>query len=320
MRKPLRLRRYLVHFSSYNVPQIFTDVLVLGSGVAGLSVVLGLPEGVSAVVVSKGSLQESATAKAQGGVAAAVAVYDSPQEHLEDTMSAGAGLCDEAAVRVVTEEAPARIQELIDLGVPFDREGSELSLTIEGGHHKARILHANGDATGRAIEEIIVQRTLERGQLEVMEDTFALDLLTLEGVCHGALVWSEARGLIMVRAKQTVLATGGCGPSTARPRNPPVATGDGVAMAFRAGASLQRPGVRPVPPHHALRRRRRRAPSSASPMRGEGAILRQPRRGALHAPLPRGGRAGPARRGQPQHHRADGATPSTRTSTSTPAT
>jgi L-aspartate oxidase len=273
MRKPLRLRRYLVHFSSYNVPQIFTDVLVLGSGVAGLSVVLGLPPQVSAVVVSKGGLRDSATLEAQGGVAAAVAAYDSPQEHFEDTIAAGAGLCDEAAVRVVTEEAPDRIQELIDLGVAFDRQDDALSLTIEGGHRKARILHANGDATGRAIEEVIVERALEREHVEVMEHTFTLDLLTLDGACHGALVWSEGRGLMMVRAKQTVLATGGCGRVYRETSNPPTATGDGVAMAFRAGASLQDLEFVQFHPTTLYVAGASRALISES-MRGEGGILR----------------------------------------------
>jgi L-aspartate oxidase len=273
MRKPLRLRRYLVHFSSYNVPQIFTDVLVLGSGVAGLSVVLGLPKEVSAVIVSKGALRDSATAEAQGGVAAAIAVSDTPQEHFEDTIAAGAGLCDEEAVRVVTDEGPDRIQELIAMGVLFDREGEALSLTIEGGHRKARILHANGDATGRAMEEVLTQRTLEREKLEVMENTFALDLLTLDGACHGALVWSAAHGLMMVRAKQTVLATGGCGRVYRETTNPPVATGDGVAMAFRAGASLQDLEFVQFHPTTLYVAGASRALISES-MRGEGGILR----------------------------------------------
>jgi len=273
MIKPLRLRRYLVHFSSYNVPQIFTDVLVLGSGVAGLSAVLSLPKGVSCVLVSKGALRESATAEAQGGVAAATAIGDSPQEHFEDTMATGAGLCDEDAVRVVTGEGPERIRELIAMGVPFDHEGSEFSRTREGGHRKARILHANGDATGRAVEDVMAEHVLERQHVELMENTFALDLLTLDGVCHGALVWSEARGLMMVRAKQTVLATGGCGRVYRETSNPPVATCDGVAMAFRAGASLQDMEFMQFHPTTLYVAGASRALISET-MRGEGAVLR----------------------------------------------
>ena len=239
MRKPLRLRRYLVHFSSYNIPQVFTDVLVIGSGVAGLSAVCGLPSGVSVLLATKGDLQEGSTGEAQGGVAAAVGPQDSPQTHFEDTLDAGCGLCNEEAVRLVTQEGLARLDELVAMGVRFDREGDELALTREGGHSLPRIVHANGDATGLAIEETMVARARERAHLEVFERTFVLDLLTLDGACHGALVWHPAHGLMMVRAKQTVLAAGGCGRIYRETTNPSVVTGDGVAMAFRAGASLQ---------------------------------------------------------------------------------
>jgi L-aspartate oxidase len=239
MRKPLRLRRYLVHFSSHNIPQLFTDVLVLGSGVAGLTSVLGLSPGIPVLVVTKGRLQEGSTSEAQGGVAAAIGPDDCPLEHYEDTVEAGCGLCDAEAVRVVTEEAWQRIAEMVELGVAFDRDGESFALAREGGHRRARILHANGDATGRAMEDALARRVLERGSLQVLEQTFTLDLLTLDGACHGALVWSEAHGLMMVRAKQTVLATGGCGRIYRETTNPRTGTGDGVAMSFRAGASLQ---------------------------------------------------------------------------------
>jgi L-aspartate oxidase len=158
MRRPLRLRRYLVHFSSYNIPQIFTDVLVIGSGIAGLSAVCGLPEDVSVLLVTKGGLREGSTGEAQGGVAAALGPSDSPGDHFVDTVEAGGGLCNEEAVRVVTEEGPARVRELMDMGVSFDREDGGFSFTLEGGHHRPRILHANGDATGLAIEETLAAR------------------------------------------------------------------------------------------------------------------------------------------------------------------
>jgi L-aspartate oxidase len=239
MRKPLRLRRYLVHFSSYNIPQVFTDVLVLGSGIAGMTAVLSLPEEVSVLLVAKEDLAGGSTAEAQGGVAAALAPEDSPEQHLRDTVDAGCGLADEEAVRVVTEEGPERIRELIERGVEFDREDDDYALTREGGHGRARILHANGDATGRAIHDVLVQRIHERGNLKILDQTFALDLLTLDGVCHGALIWQESRGLMMARAKQTIVATGGCGRVYRETTNPAAVTGDGIAMAFRAGASLQ---------------------------------------------------------------------------------
>jgi L-aspartate oxidase len=272
MRKPLRLRRYLVHFSSYNVPQVFADVLVLGSGVAGLSTALALPPDVSAAVVTKGQLHQSSTAEAQGGVAAAISGEDSPEAHYQDTIDAGCGLCDPEAVRVVTEEGPDRIDELIELGVQFDRADGRLALTQEGGHRRRRILHANGDATGRAIEDVITERARERDSLEIYEGTFALDLLTLDGACHGALVWHPSHGLMMVRAKQTVLATGGCGRIFRETTNPSVATGDGLAMAFRAGASLQDMEFVQFQPTTLYVAGASRALISEA-MRGEGAVL-----------------------------------------------
>jgi L-aspartate oxidase len=239
MRRPLRLRRYLVHFSSYNTPQVFTDVLVVGSGVAGLSAVCALPPEVSVLLVTKGELKEGSTNEAQGGVAAAVGEQDSAEEHFRDTVAAGSGLCSEEAVRLVTEEGPEGVRWLAEMGVEFDRAGDDFDLTREGGHSRPRIVHANGDATGLAIEQTMAACARERGNLDVFERTFALDLLTLDGACHGALVWNPSRGLMMVRAKQTILAAGGCGRVYRETTNPSVVTGDGVAMAFRAGASLQ---------------------------------------------------------------------------------
>jgi len=148
-------------------------------------------------------------------------------------------ICSEETVRVVTDEGPQRIEELVRMGVPFDREDSGFALTREGGHRNARVIHAHGDATGLAIAQTMTQRLRERDRARVFENTFVLDLLTLDGVCHGALVWSQAHGLMMVRAKQTILATGGCGRIYRETTNPSVVTGDGIAMAFRAGASLE---------------------------------------------------------------------------------
>ena len=273
MRKPLRLRRYLVHFSSHNVPQVFTDVLVLGSGVGGLTAALELPAEVAVVLATKGALLDSTTSEAQGGVAAAIGPGDSPQEHFEDTIEAGCGVCSQEAVRVVTEEAPTRLMELVRLGVAFDRDDDHFALTREGGHRRARILHANGDATGRAISACLGALARERSNVQVLERTFALDLLTLDGVCHGALVWSEDRGPLMIRAKQTILATGGCGRVYRETTNPPVATGDGVAMAFRAGATLTDMEFVQFHPTTLYVAGASRALISEA-LRGEGAVLR----------------------------------------------
>jgi len=239
MRRPLHLRRYLVHFSSHNIPQVFCDVLVVGSGLAGLSAVLGLPEDVSVLIVTKGELCDGSTNEAQGGVAAAIGPEDSARDHAEDTLAAGCGLCSGSAVRTVAEEGPVRVRELLELGVPFDRAADGLALTREGGHRRARVVHANGDATGRAILQTVATRVRGHRRVEVYDRTFALDLLTLDGACHGALIWREDHGVMMVRAKQTILASGGSGRVYQETTNPPVVTGDGIAMAFRAGATLQ---------------------------------------------------------------------------------
>jgi len=238
MPRALRLRRYLVHFSSHNIPQLFTDVLVIGSGIAGLTAALQAAAAGSVLVVTKGELCESTTNEAQGGIAAAVGSGDSISLHFEDTVKGGAGLCEEHMVRVLTDEAPMRIKDLERWGVRFDTDNRHLALGREGGHSKARILHADGDATGAAIAKALSQRTLQQDGIDVLERTFAIDLLTLNGACHGALIWNRTHGLMMAHAKQTVLASGGCGRLFRETTNPPVVTGDGLAMAFRAGAEL----------------------------------------------------------------------------------
>jgi len=273
MKEPLKLRRYLAHFSSHNLPQIFTDVLVIGSGIAGLSAALEAAASGSVLIVSKGKLRDSCTNEAQGGIAAAVRPSDSTEDHLADTLKAGDGLCDEANVRILTEEAPARIDDLINMGVAFDRRGDKLSFTREGGHRRPRILHANGDATGAAVEGTLLRQIRAREAIGALEETFAVDLVTVDDVCCGALVWNEVRGLMIVRASQTVLATGGCGRIYRETTNPAVATGDGVAMAFRAGARVQDLEFLQFHPTALYIAGASRALISES-LRGEGAVLR----------------------------------------------
>jgi len=281
MSKPPRLRRYLARFDSYEVPQIFTDVLVIGSGIAGLSAALEACKRCSVLMVTKGAVTDGCTNVAQGGIACAIAQGDSPRDHFEDTLQAGAGLCDEEAVRIVTEEAPVRIRELLELGVAFDHVGQgdddggrrRFSFTLEGGHRRARILHADGDATGAAVEAALVSRAREHESLHVLENTFAVDLLTVDGSCHGALIWNLMHGLMMVRAKRTILATGGCGRLYRESTNPAVATGDGVAMAYRSGATLQDLEFVQFHPTALYVAGAARALISES-LRGEGAVLR----------------------------------------------
>ncbi len=273
MREPLQLRRYLVHFSSHQLPQVFTDVLVLGSGVAGITAALQAVSAGSVLIATKGGVEDSNTYDAQGGVAVALRGDDSPEEHFADTVEAGLGICDDEAVRILTEEAPQRIHDLMTLGVEFDRSDGDLSYTREGGHDRARILHANGDATGAAIESVLASHARQNEQIALYDDTFVIDLLTHDGTCHGALIWNEEHGLMMIRAKQTILATGGCGRLYRETTNPSVATGDGLAMALRAGTELQDLEFMQFHPTALYIAGASRALISES-LRGEGAVLR----------------------------------------------
>jgi L-aspartate oxidase len=228
-----------------------TDVVVVGSGVAGLTTALrvagvgGTDTGLRVMVVTKDVLAAGSTRWAQGGIAAALGPDDTADEHLEDTMVAGVGLCDRDAVQVLVDEGPAAVRELIDLGTRFDRSSSgELSLTREGGHHKDRIAHAGGDATGAEIERALVAAVLEAPQIEVIEHALVLDLLPTAAGGVGAAtlhVMGEGQldGIGAVRARAIVIATGGIGQIYAATTNPPVSTGDGVAAALRAGAAIR---------------------------------------------------------------------------------
>ncbi len=233
----LPLRRYLVSFSTRALPHRFTDVLVIGSGVAGLHAALAAAErGSDTLVCAKAALELGSTAWAQGGIAAAIGADDSPELHARDTLVAGAGLSDEAVVHDIVGAAPAAIERLIALGARFDRDTEgRYALTREGGHARARILHADGDQTGREIERALLERLGAQPLVRTLEHTFAVDLLTIEGRCRGALVWRATSGFEVIWAGATVLATGGAGQLFRETTNPGVATGDGVAMALRAG-------------------------------------------------------------------------------------
>ncbi len=272
MDKPLKLRRYLVHFSSHNLPQFFTDVLVIGTGIGGLSAALSAADSASVLITTKGGKNDGCTNQAQGGIAAPISPGDSLQAHFDDTVRVGCGICDDAAVHVITEEAETCVRQLMGFGVEFDRNDEDFSFTREGGHSRARILHANGDATGRAIQEALVRRAMQHENISLRQQSYVIDLLTLDGTCHGALIWSPQKGLMMIRAKQTILATGGCGRVYRETTNPPVATGDGIAMAFRAGAKLQDLEFFQFHPTSLYVAGAARALISES-LRGEGAIL-----------------------------------------------
>ncbi|HUR49413.1 MAG TPA: L-aspartate oxidase [Acidimicrobiales bacterium] len=251
------------------------DLLILGSGVAGLSAAIqAAARGLRVGVMTKGELSQSATRWAQGGVAAVLGGdEDSTDQHLADTLGAGDGLCDLDAVRVLVEEGPGRVQELIALGAEFDRDAAGgLSLAREGGHTHARVVHAGGAATGAEIERALVDAVRETAAA-VWEGWFAVDLITERGRCHGMTAMAPDGLLHSVRATHTVLATGGAGQLYAVTTNPRQATGDAAAMALRASvaiADVEFMQFHPTALHHPAMPR----PLLSEALRGHGAVLR----------------------------------------------
>ncbi|MFM8634838.1 MAG: L-aspartate oxidase [Planctomycetia bacterium] len=231
--------RYLVAFGPKRVPHCFTDVLILGGGLAGLRAALAVDPSLSVTVVTKDDLQGSSSQWAQGGIAGVVDPEDRFDNHVADTLVAGAGLCHGDVVDAVVREAPARIHELIAWGTRFDARNGILELGREGGHSHHRIVHALGDATGREVMRAVIGQARTLANLDVWPDTFTIDLITHDGVCRGALVWNPAHGKTLVWAKRTILATGGVGQIYRESTNPPGASGDGLALAWRAGAELR---------------------------------------------------------------------------------
>ncbi|MGA8209658.1 MAG: L-aspartate oxidase [Nocardioidaceae bacterium] len=226
----------------------YADVVVIGSGVAGLTTALALrATGTvgTVLVVTKDILSAGSTRWAQGGIAAAMGPGDTPQQHLHDTLVAGAGICDEAAVRVLVTEGPDAVRELISLGTVFDHnETGELSLTREGGHLRDRIAHAGGDATGAEIQRALVAAVLAAPDIEVIEHALVLDLVPghgggVAGVTLHVMGEGQRDGVGAVLCRAVVLASGGLGQVFSATTNPPVATGDGMALALRAGAVLR---------------------------------------------------------------------------------
>lgn len=231
--------RYLVPFHPKKTPHYFTDILVIGAGIAGMRAALEIPADFDVLVVTKDQLQQSNSAFAQGGIAGVLSPEDRFENHIEDTLTAGGGLCHRDIVEMVVREAPHQIADLVRFGTLFDEEEGQLALTREGGHSHRRIVHALGDATGYEVMRAIIARAKEQPNLTIWDDTFTLDLLTHEGRCVGAIVHRPHQGNLCIWAKQTILASGGAGMIYRETTNPPVATGDGMAAAYRAGAELR---------------------------------------------------------------------------------
>jgi L-aspartate oxidase len=214
------------------------DFLVVGGGIAGLSAAIRLANVGTVLVVTKEELAESNTAYAQGGIAVAMGGVEDVRLHLEDTVNAGDGLVDREAARVLVEQGPARVEELLAWGTGFDREDGQLMRTREGAHSLSRILHANGDATGREIAVSLLRHVRGIERIELMEWATTVDLLVAGGRVVGVSLLDGEGGLRTVRSRAVLLASGGAGQVYSDTTNPAVATGDGIAMAYRAGAEV----------------------------------------------------------------------------------
>src|SRR5919109_598348 len=186
--------RYLIPFGPKQTPHFFTDVLVIGAGIAGLRAALEVPPDLRVLVVTKDSVGQSNSSYAQGGIAGVLSPEDRFENHIEDTLTAGGGLCQRDIVEMVVREAPAQIGDLIAWGTHFDLEEGQLALTLEGGHSHRRIVHALGDATGFEVMRAIIERSRQAPHITMWDDTFTLDLLTHEGACVGAVVARPAQG------------------------------------------------------------------------------------------------------------------------------
>lgn len=215
------------------------DYVILGGGIAGMRAAIELAAAGSVLVLTKGDVHESNSQQAQGGIAAALADDDEVSLHYQDTLRAGDGLCSEQAVQMLVEQGPREIQRLIEWGMKFDRDGNKLAFTREGAHSRSRVLHAHGDSTGAQTMRALIAKARHLSGIEIRSHAFALDILMEGGAVTGVLYLDEKQGTVhSLSARSVLLATGGLGQVYQETTNPAVATGDGVALAYRAGALL----------------------------------------------------------------------------------
>ena len=233
-------RRYLVNIDSISTNQLFADCVIVGAGIAGLRAALEAADHRNVIIVCKAGIEDSNTWKAQGGIASVLREDDTLESHVADTLRTGCGLGEPQIVEQVVRQGPELVRQLQDWGAGFDLVQGRIDTTLEGGHSRARIIHAHGDETGRAIAAALIKEVRSRPNIKIIEDFFTIDLLTdAENRCVGIIGRHKDRGLQIVWAAGTILATGGGGQLYRETTNPPVATADGLAMAYRAGAVLR---------------------------------------------------------------------------------
>lgn len=240
MAEKSEFRRYLVNVDSISAHQLFTDCLVIGAGIAGLRAALEAAERHSVIIVCKGNAEDSNTFKAQGGIASVLDKADTFESHIADTLKTGCGICDEGVVDLVVRQGPELVEQLLEWGTEFDLKENHFAATLEGGHSYPRVVHAHGDETGRAIAEALIERARRNSNIRILENFFTIDLLSdNDKKCVGIIGYERKRGTQIIWAASTILATGGAGRLYRETTNPEAATGDGIAMAYRAGAVLR---------------------------------------------------------------------------------
>ncbi|HUU18394.1 MAG TPA: L-aspartate oxidase [Sedimentisphaerales bacterium] len=233
-------RRYLVNIDSISTHQLFTDCLVIGAGIAGFRAAIEAAERCNVIIVCKDTLENSNTAKAQGGIASVLDKADTFESHIADTLKTGCGICDNGIVDMVVRRGPELVEQLLRWGTEFDLIDGHIAATLEGGHSYPRVAHAHGDETGRIITEALIKKVSQSSNIRILENFYAIDLLTNDdNKCIGIVGYDNRRGLEIIWAANTILATGGSGQLYRETTNPQVATGDGIAMAYRAGVVLQ---------------------------------------------------------------------------------
>jgi len=233
-------RRYLLNIDSITTHQLFADCLVIGAGVAGLRAAIEASEHCNVIIVCKDSIQNSNTWQAQGGIASVLNGSDSFESHINDTLNAGCGICDESIVDLVIRQGPELLEQLFSWGADFDTIDNHIAATLEGGHTHPRVAHAHGDETGQVITETLINKVKQNPNVKIIENFYAVDLLTNENNdCVGIIGYDKDRGEQIIWATNTILSTGGAGQLYRETTNPAIATGDGIAIAYRAGAVLQ---------------------------------------------------------------------------------